>query len=83
MYTHEEKKAISKFPQGQILCRLYKSPLDETVNNLRSPVCIHTKKKRPHTHSNGPMLRILTKKVMMADHKIKSKTGHLLMFLMN
>ena len=38
-------------------------------------------KKRPYMLSNGPMLRILTKEVMMADHKIKNKTGHLLMFL--
>ena len=42
------------FLHSQILCRLYKSLSDETIN--RGPPCVYTHAKRPHTHVKDPVV---------------------------
>ena len=48
--------ACKKDLWSQILCRLYRSPSDETIN--RGPPRVYTYAKRPHTHVKDPVVRV-------------------------
>ena len=51
-----------RFLLSQILCRLYKSPSDETIN--RGTPCVYTCKTKPHTHVEDPVVRIRVRWIM-------------------
>ena len=44
-----------RFRHSQILCRLYKSPSEETIN--RGPPCV-SQAKRSHTHVKDPVVHV-------------------------